>query len=74
MTNYKPQFHFGTTERQTNGQVFATYDEAQSSALNRFRQWIIPTDYSVIETDDPVNYMWDGRTDVLLSDKRGETE
>ncbi len=74
MTNYKTQFHFGTTERQTNGQVFATYDEAQSSALNRFRQWIIPTDYSVIETDDAVNYMWDGRTDVRLSDKRGETE
>lgn len=74
MTNYKPQFHFGATERQTNGQVFDTYEEAESSARFRYQQWFTPTDFSVIETNDPVNYMWDGRTDVLLSDERGETE
>jgi hypothetical protein len=64
--NYKPVFHFGLA-RHTNGQTFATHDEAISSASARFAVWTAPTDYSAMETTDPVTYKRvDGR-DVRIT-------
>ena len=68
MTNYRPMFTFGPDERKGNAQVFATRDEAMSSARDRFRRWTQPTAYGADATDADVNYRWtetDG--DVSLS-------
>lgn len=58
--SYKPAFIFaGQAEPSTNGQAFATYQEAFASAEARFRAWTMPTDFAVITSDEPVNYVWD---------------
>ena len=56
--NYRPMFEFATGERLGNAQVFATREEAQSSAEDRFRVWTMPTGYDVDETADAVTYRW----------------
>ena len=56
--NYRPMFEFATGERLGNAQVFATREEAQSSAEDRFRVWTMPTGYGVDETADAVTYRW----------------
>ena len=58
MTNYRPMFEFGPTERKGNAQVFETRDEALGSALDRFRRWTMPSAYGADETDAAVNYRW----------------
>ena len=57
--NYRPMFTFASGERCGNAQVFATKEEAQSSAASRFAVWTMPTGYGVDETTDPVVYRWD---------------
>ena len=57
--NYRPMFEFAGGERCANAQVFATKEEAQSSAASRFAVWTMPTGYGVDETTDPVLYRWD---------------
>tara|TARA_R110000868_G_scaffold106636_5_gene292340 strand:+ start:3070 stop:3276 length:207 start_codon:yes stop_codon:yes gene_type:complete len=52
-------FEFASGERLGNAQVFATKDEARSSAEDRFRVWTMPTGYGVDETTDSVTYRWD---------------
>lgn len=65
--SYRPMFRFGSDETQGNAQRFATYDEAENSARNRFLKWTMPTDYFVEESDDEVNYRWDPeRGDVSI--------
>ena len=56
--NYRPMFTFASGERRGNEQVFATREEAQSSAEDRFRAWTMPTGYGVDETTEPVTYRW----------------
>ncbi len=56
--NYRPMFEFASGERLGNAQVFATREEAQSSAEDRFRVWTMPTGYDVDETADAVTYQW----------------
>jgi hypothetical protein len=56
--NYRPMFTFASGERLGNAQVFATREEAQSSAEDRFRVWTMPTGYDVDETADAVTYQW----------------
>lgn len=58
MTNYRPMFDFGPTERKGNAQVFATREEAMNSARDRFRRWTMPSAYGADETGDDVNYRW----------------
>jgi len=43
----------------TNGQAFATEDEALASAYARFCNWTVPTGYGADESDKPVTYVWD---------------
>tara|TARA_R110002126_G_scaffold242200_1_gene385441 strand:+ start:52 stop:267 length:216 start_codon:yes stop_codon:yes gene_type:complete len=61
-TTYKPMFNFGEYETQTNGLVFATRDEAYANASDKFRVWTMPTGFDVIESSDPVNYVYDFNT------------
>ena len=56
--NYRPMFTFASGERCGNAQVFASKEEARSSAEDRFRVWTAPTGYGVDETADPVTYQW----------------
>ena len=66
--NYRPMFTFASGERCGNAQVFATKEEAQSSAASRFAVWTMPTGYGVDETTDPVVYRWDNdEGDVRLT-------
>lgn len=43
----------------TNGQAFATKDEALASAQDRFMIWTTPSGFGAEESDEPVNYRWD---------------
>jgi len=55
-----------------NGQTFATYEEAESSARARFMRWTMAKNYRVAEVDtveNPVNYRWDSKKgDVRIED------
>lgn len=58
--NYKPAFILPNEDKPcTNAQVFATHSEAERSAANRFMSWTMPTGFCVVETEEPVNYVWD---------------
>ncbi len=59
MPNHRPIFIFPSGERHGNGEVYATKEEAESSAKARFMVWTMPTDWSTDETDDPVTGHWD---------------
>lgn len=61
--SWKPAFIIKGEEKPcTNAQAFATKDEALASAHNRFMNWTVPTDYTALESDEPVNYRWDKET------------
>lgn len=66
--SYKPAFILpGESKPCTNGQAFATHDEAYKSARSRFMVWTMPTDFTVVESEEPVNYRWDEQLgDVML--------
>ena len=59
--NYRPMFEFASGERLGNAQVFATREEAQGSAEDRFRLmgFCVEAAYGVNETADSVTYRWD---------------
>lgn len=58
--SFKPAFILpGESKPCTNAQAFATHEEANASARSRFQRWTMPTDYTVVESDEPVNYRWD---------------
>ena len=61
--NYKPAFILaGESKPCTNAVVFATYEEASCSAQDKFAVWTQPIDWTVVETDDEVNYRYDFNT------------
>lgn len=53
-----------------NGQTFATREEAEKSAYNRFYNWTSATGHRAVEVDSkefPVNYRWvEGVGDVSI--------
>jgi hypothetical protein len=51
-------FHFGENEIKGNAQRFATRDEAEGSASERFQNWTMVRTFSVEESSEPVNYCW----------------
>ena len=57
--SFKPMFEFNRGEVKGNAQAFATYEEAEQSALDRFAFWTMPSGCFVQESDEPVNYRWD---------------
>lgn len=62
MPNYKPQFKvYGEKDFYGNGQTFATREEAEGSAVDRYFRWTMAEDWRVIEVDEaeyPVTYKW----------------
>lgn len=69
--SYKPAFILpGESKPCVNGQAFATHDEAHKSAQARFLVWTMPSDFTVVESDEPVNYRWDDTLgDVMVERK-----
>ena len=58
--NYKPAFILtGESKPSVNALVFATYEEAQRNAQDKYAVWTQPIEYTVIETEDAVNYRYD---------------
>ena len=67
--SWKPAFTIGSEKNCTNGQSFATKEEAEKSAHSRFNRWTMPSEWYAIESSDPVSYQWiDGQGDVRLPD------
>ena len=56
MTSFKPVFLFAGGERSSNNQRFASYEEAEASAMARWQVWTMPEGYDVEETNEPINY------------------
>lgn len=71
MSNWKPAFILpGEAKPCTNGEVYATKVEALASAEQRFMVWTMPTDFTAVETEEPVNGVWqNGRitTDSIVA-------
>jgi len=60
MTTWKPQV-FVDGKWSSNGLVFATVDEARDAARDLMGRWTLVRDWRAIESNDPVNYRWEGR-------------
>jgi hypothetical protein len=59
MSNWKPAFIMrGESKPCTNGEVYATREEALASAHQRFMVWTMPEGFTAVETDEPVNGVW----------------
>lgn len=73
MSNWKPAFYFkGQDEPSTNGEVYATREEALASASQRFMVWTMPSDFTAVPTDEPVNGKWiEGVGRITDGDKVG---
>lgn len=54
-------------EWATNALVFATKEEAESSAQSLFVRWTLCQDHKAIEATDPVNYHLDLHTGAVTS-------
>lgn len=55
--SFKPVVKTGTDPKWYDNAVrFATYEEAMISAQDLASRWMLVVDYSVQESDDPVNY------------------
>jgi hypothetical protein len=67
--SWKPAVQvFGEEPFYTNGQTFATKDEAEKSARNRMFNWTLVRDCRADESNEPVNYKWvEGIGDVSLT-------
>jgi hypothetical protein len=57
--SYRPMVYV-QGEWAGNGLRFATSDEAEASAQNLMARWFLVDDIRVDESDDEVNYAWDG--------------
>lgn len=70
--SFRPMFEFSSGEVAGNAQRFATFDEANRSAMDHFSRWMMPTGFFVEESADPVNYRWDeARGDVSVEGESG---
>jgi len=58
MTSWKPQV-LVQGEWCSNALRFATKDEAEKSARDLMRRWVLVRDCRAHQSDDPVNYLWD---------------
>jgi len=56
MTSYRPMFTFADGTRVDDSRRFATHREARDSAAAWFLEWTTTVNYSVDESNDPVNY------------------
>lgn len=59
---YEVQVHGEGDKWHTNGVAFATFAEADNAGYNKMFNWMMCTDYRVVESTDPVNYRWNPET------------
>ena len=64
---YRPIFIFDNGEHVGNGEVYATRQEALTSAAARFLVWTMPKDYTAEHIDAPVNYKWENGARVNIA-------
>lgn len=50
-----------------NGLRFATKEEAETSAYLLANRWTLVDDWRADESDDPVNYVWEGGRPVPVT-------
>lgn len=55
--SFKPEFKVGS-EWCANGVAFATKEESDANALDKFMVWTMPSDWRSVESDQPVNYTY----------------
>lgn len=55
-------------EWSTNGQAFATVEEARDSAQALQGRWTLVRDWRAVESNDPVNYRRENGVDVRLEE------
>lgn len=44
----------------SNGLCFETEQEANDYGVDLLSRWFVPDDHRAIQSDDPVNYRWNG--------------
>lgn len=44
-----------------NGLVFATEEEARLNAIDLMSRWMLVDEARAVESDEPVNYRWQGK-------------
>lgn len=65
--SFKPAFQVGSDPKfYVNAQAFATKQEAEDSAIARYRAWTMCAGYEVQESTAPVNYARTEHGDVML--------
>lgn len=59
--NWKPEVKTGSDPKwYGNALVFATKEEAEGNVRDLAGRWFAVVDTRVVESDDPVNYRWEG--------------
>lgn len=73
--SFKPEVIADSSGKWCGNAVrFATREEAEAWAIDRAIRWTLVRDTRVVESDDPVNYRWDGREHCAVAvDKASET-
>lgn len=65
--SFKPMFlTYGDSKWYGNAQRFATREEAEGSAYDRWTRWAMAKDWRADESDDPVNYRRVNGADVMI--------
>ena len=68
VASWKPVFKMpGDPTWYDNAQRFATPSEARESAYARFAVWMMPEDYNVHPSPDPVNYRRENGHDAMIA-------
>lgn len=72
--SFKPQVqvHGEGDKWHSNGLAFATRGEAEANASDLFGRWTMATGHRAIESDQPVNYRWEGGALVAITAGEGE--
>jgi hypothetical protein len=61
MNSWKPEVIADRSGKWNgNGLRFASKEEAEFYVADLFQRWTLVTQTRVIESDDPVNYRWNG--------------
>ena len=64
--SWKPEVIADSTGKWCgNGPRFATKEEAEANVRDLMNRWFAVTDTRVVESDDPVNYIWDPKKGLV---------
>lgn len=66
--SWKPEVKTGNDKKfYGNSLAFATKEEAEFSAKDLMRRWILVVDWRTVESDEPVNYQINLETGEMTS-------